>query len=116
MEFAVAASPDGAWILAVGRGPKILSSRDGGATWEETEVLLSERDWLRDVAISPDGRHAIAVGNRGALVTTADGGATWAVTTAGYGVALNVIAMRADGGSRGGSAFERAAPQRPSSS
>jgi photosystem II stability/assembly factor-like uncharacterized protein len=95
---AVTASPDGAWILAVGRGPKILSSRDGGATWEETELLLSEQDWLRDVAIAPDGRHAVAVGNRGALVTTADGGTNWAVTTAGHGVALNVIAMRADGG------------------
>ena len=63
--------PDGSIWIAAEFG-RLLHSRDGGATWTETE-LGSES--LQSIAFA--GSEGVLVGNRGQAFHSADGGASW---------------------------------------
>jgi hypothetical protein len=71
--YGIAVEPDGA-ILLVGNNGKILSSNDGGRSWQYMTVPVSVS--LQDVAAWDDKR-AVAVGDDGVVIVTRNGGKSW---------------------------------------
>ncbi len=99
----ISVAENGALILAVGQGPAIVASRDGGRTWQETDLLLGRLTFLNDVAIAKDGRHALVVGRHRTLLATMDGGETWSIANVGPNATLNdVVLLDDDSGWIGG--------------
>ncbi|MDQ6928854.1 MAG: YCF48-related protein, partial [Actinomycetota bacterium] len=74
--------PDAQHGHVVGTVGTILSTVDGGASWQpQTAPLGVGEDGAAEVvdAVSfPDPQHGHAVGSTGSLLATSDGGATWA--------------------------------------
>ena len=65
---------DLAW--AVGHGPVVLHSTDGGASWVRQPVPDAVAEPLLDLWFA-DARRGIVIGAFGRVMTTEDGGATW---------------------------------------
>lgn len=59
--------------LAVGQSGAVLTTRDGGSTWQD--IASGSQAILTDVDLAPDGR-AVATGIN-TVLTSRDGGATW---------------------------------------
>lgn len=70
----IAATPDGAHVVAVGAGGLVLRSDDGGDRWESAATPTS-RD-LHAVRIAGDGSLVVAVGAAGAVLRVDADGAT----------------------------------------
>lgn len=70
--FGIAAADGQLW--AVGSKGKVVSSRDGGATWQLQPTPVSAH--LQGVA-AWDTQHLVAVGNGGTVIRSEDGGGRW---------------------------------------
>jgi photosystem II stability/assembly factor-like uncharacterized protein len=74
-----------ATVLAIGEGDasRILTTRDGGATWTTTFVNHDPAAFYDCMDFYPDGRHGLAmsdpVGGRFRILATDDGGRSWHV-------------------------------------
>ncbi|HEY0156359.1 MAG TPA: YCF48-related protein [Thermoanaerobaculia bacterium] len=73
------AADDGVHLWSAGAAGTILSSRDGGRSWNPQRSGVAST--LRSIAFAADRRTGWAVGEYGAVVRTSDGGKTW--TSAG---------------------------------
>lgn len=106
----VAASADGQRVWAVGSENTVLSTRNGGQTWqvqraarkEEAGVVGSDGQrsmpaWLHDVVFSTDGQRGVAVGWDGTVLATRDGGQSWEAQASATQVNLHGVAFSADG-------------------
>jgi len=71
------------WV--VGRGGRIVATRDGGSSWAAQQSGTGQV--LRGVHFA-DARTGWAVGDDGAIVATRDGGASWAAQQSGTGKVL----------------------------
>ncbi|MDI9245387.1 YCF48-related protein [Marinobacter sp. CHS3-4] len=73
----------GASYVAVGRQGIIISSRDGGNSWEQAEspvsVLLTAADF-------PSAKMGWAVGHAGVVLNTSNGGKTWSKQLDGFDI------------------------------
>lgn len=70
--IAVAADGD---IWVVGEFGELMSSADGGATWDPVEPIVQSS--LMRVAFRPDNSQGAAVGLEGVVLLTLDGGENW---------------------------------------
>ncbi|MCK9684412.1 YCF48-related protein [Scleromatobacter humisilvae] len=74
---------DGTHAWAVGNGPSILKSSDGGNTWSTVALDATlPAESLQTVRFY-DAAHGIALDNQGGALLTADGGGTWTATNFG---------------------------------
>ncbi len=80
--FAVTTTPAGR-LVAVGEGAVVMTSDDGGASWNRS--TLDSDAWLLDVAFA-DAEHGWIVGQAGMAWTTADGGVSWQPAAAAEGI------------------------------
>ena len=71
---------DGKRGWAVGGNATILTTRDGGDTWQ-SQTSGTTNDLL-SVQFAADGKRGWAVGGNGTILTTRDGGDTWQSQTA----------------------------------
>jgi photosystem II stability/assembly factor-like uncharacterized protein len=78
-----ATDPLHAW--AVGPGPEIVATTDGGARWTEQQAPVTSDLYAVTFADAADGW---AVGTDGTILATTDGGADWTAQTAPTSVAL----------------------------
>jgi len=79
---------------AVGARGTILTTSNGGATWDEqisgSDALLSA------VYMQPDGQRGWIVGTSGLILSTNNGGETWEKQTSGSNAWLTSIQMQSD--------------------
>jgi transposase len=67
------------------REPRLLRSRDGGATWEAPAVTVPPGSAVVALAVGP-GEHVVLATSRSAILRLRDGGRTWqAVVGPGFG-------------------------------
>lgn len=92
---AIAASQDGARLVAVGRSGGVIVSNDGGATWKSKRIGVA--DQLHDVALSSDGMHVIAVGAGGDAYVSTDGGDNWAANPSRSKLVLHSVSLSRNG-------------------
>lgn len=92
---AIAASQDGARLVAVGRSGGVIVSDDGGVTWKSKRIGVP--DQLHDVAISSDGFHVIAVGAGGDTYVSTDGGDNWAANPSRSKLDLHSVSLSRNG-------------------
>lgn len=90
----IAATPDGAHLVAVGAGGLVLRSDDGGAQWSSVTAPTS-RD-LHAVRIARDASLVVAVGAAGGVLRIDDQGAT-AEELLEPGLALRALHLAIDG-------------------
>ena len=75
------AADAGSRVVAVGERGYIVYSDDGGATWSQAEVPVSQT--LTAVHFASD-QIGWAVGHEGIILNTRDGGASWSLQLTGY--------------------------------
>jgi photosystem II stability/assembly factor-like uncharacterized protein len=95
--FAIASQADGTRSWAVGGTGQILSTSDGGNSWQPVGIRLTAAQLL-SVAFSADGGIGLAVSDSGDVLRTADGGASWgAVQLPGEKKSINSLVLLGDG-------------------
>ena len=85
----------GGGFLAVGDRGSILSSTDGGMSWQGSNS--GARHDLGAVAFSGDCMVAVAVGEQGAILVSTDGGSTWSAPDTNTWNEFNEVALSGDG-------------------
>ncbi|MDK9725053.1 MAG: YCF48-related protein [Sterolibacteriaceae bacterium MAG5] len=80
---------------AVGDNGAILSTRNGGQTWQTQASGV--KSWLRSIAFLTDGLRGWTTGDDGTILATRDGGQTWQVQASGINSPLTSIVFLADG-------------------
>jgi photosystem II stability/assembly factor-like uncharacterized protein len=65
-------------IVMIGHNGDVLSSRDGGKTWEGSEIALEGgRNFLSAILFDEPSASLLAVGHGGTVARSIDGGAHW---------------------------------------
>jgi photosystem II stability/assembly factor-like uncharacterized protein len=83
-----------AWV--VGSDGKLLSTPDGGRTWQARQLPLKYRNlWLASVKFNSSVRGWVA-GDNGAIFSTCDGGQTWFLESNGATEYLRGLASTSD--------------------
>ncbi len=87
-----------------GRGPTVWRTDDGGESWKETRVALSDGNYLNDIVFATDNPFVgCAVGGNifnqddGIILHTTDGGATWDSEMESLPVTLFAVDMPTQG-------------------
>lgn len=80
---------------AVGTKGAILTTRDGGASWQWQTTDTHAQ--LTAIQMMPDGGRGWAVGGEGTVLVTSDGGTAWHQRTSGTSESLNSLQMLLDG-------------------
>jgi photosystem II stability/assembly factor-like uncharacterized protein len=93
--YAVTFQDDGQRGWAVGTDGTILSTRDGGHTWQTQSSGSKSR--LFAVTFSSDGQRGWAVGSEGTILSTRDGGDTWEAQWGGTNSELHAVTFTDDG-------------------
>ena len=86
---------DGQRGWAVGEHGTILSTRDGGASWQSQ--WSGTKSALLSVTFGSDGQRGWAVGDQGAILSTRDGGKFWQAQPNGCPHRLCAVAFTSDG-------------------
>jgi photosystem II stability/assembly factor-like uncharacterized protein len=91
----LAASEDGATLIAVGWEGTIRQSSTLGLTWVNRDSPVKKN--LLSVALAPNGRTALAVGEAGTIVRSDNEGVTWASLESGTAETLESVTFVGDG-------------------
>jgi photosystem II stability/assembly factor-like uncharacterized protein len=95
--FAIASQADGTRSWAVGGTGQILSTSDGGNSWQPATIRLTAAQLL-SVAFSADGDIGLAASDSGDVLRTADKGASWhTVQLPGETKSINSLVLLGDG-------------------
>jgi len=86
---------DGQRGWTVGSGGTILSTRDGGSSWQRQ--MSGSGAWLTAVTFLADGQRGWAVGSGGTILSTRDSGTSWQAQSSGNKVWLTAVTFLADG-------------------
>jgi len=83
------------WV--VGDGGTILSTSNGGKTWDKQSSGSDAALRSIQMQMQTDALHGWVVGSDGTILVTSNGGKTWDKQSSGTGALLNSIQMQTDG-------------------